>query len=800
MLESRFSKKKQIFKANKIFTDRKAPRDVFTDTLDLIMNETNPDLQKRIIVFYGKGGIGKTSLLKEISTLHSRVMYKKYLSKEFHNVYISLEAYDYTNPVNILCSIRSQLHGDCSLFDYALVQYYAKARVSIEEIKMKNLNLSSSVMDLLNEAIGIYTSSSSIPKAIIEKSFGLIKDTYFKALYQEEIEEINTLDEFDIFDRLPYYLGLCVSHASKKNHEHVIFFDSYESIYSRIQGKVSSRDCMEWLKEFFLACDRVLFVIASRDRLRWDKENAEWNIYFEQHRLANLSDDDSRWFLEQVPIKDHDGKLNYDTINDIIKHANGVPLYLDLCVGLYERSVNNNISINFKDFKDSNSIIERYIRHLSEKDKYSVGALAILNTFDMDFAITLLEKFNLIYHPDEFGGLLEKSLFVELDDQSPTLWKVDESIRVHILENTSFEQTERLLEKLLFCILESRNTTSFLHLASILERVIETPAYIPPIRKYLFESIEYYSSAGYWNEIRTILTTSIDSENKDLQALAIFSELIYLRRTGRLQEAIALSEKYPLEREYMDVWYYMYRFILIHIHHLSGEYDKSLLDYCTLLDEITLIKSFIPPHIYNMVAIKYADLLFLKGNFEESLALTNEMLEQTDLPLEDKIELLRIKGHIYRFRKSYREATLIYETALEHVQKYNLKSLEGKLYTNLAEANCMYNPHVALNWYEKALDIHVAVDNLIEEGKSHAAASVAHTRLEKYDLAIELAEKSKSLAEKSGYKSGIVFALATLAFAQQESGNPEACESTLEQAQNLINEINVYQYLLPRRR
>lgn len=50
MLESRFSKKKQIFKANKIFTDRKAPRDVFTDTLDLIMNETNPDLQKRIIV------------------------------------------------------------------------------------------------------------------------------------------------------------------------------------------------------------------------------------------------------------------------------------------------------------------------------------------------------------------------------------------------------------------------------------------------------------------------------------------------------------------------------------------------------------------------------------------------------------------------------------------------------------------------------------------------------------------------------------------------------------------------------
>lgn len=801
MLESRFTKKKQQFKANKIFTDRKVPREVYADTLDTIQHEANADLQKRIIVFYGKGGIGKTSLLKEISNTFSKEVYQKYFAKEFHNVYISLEAHDYTNPINILCSIRSQIYGDCSLFDYALMQYYSKAKVSIEEIKNKNLNLSSSIADLLNEAIGLYTSSASIPKAILEKSIGFIKDAYFKARFQEEIDEIETLDEFEIFERLPYYLGLCITHSTDNGHEHVIFFDSYESIYARIQGKVSSRDSMEWLKELFLSSGRVLFVIASRDKLRWEKEDADWKIFLEQHRLSNLSDEDSRWFLEQVPICDKAGNLREDIINDIVRHANGVPLYLDLCVGLYEKSMNHDITIDFKDLKDTNSIIERYIRHLSEKDKYAVSTLSILKTFDIDFAITLLKRFNLTYHTSEFSDLLEKSIFIQLDDATPSsLWKVDESIRSHIQENMTEEQKERLLKNLLYCVLENRNTASFLHLVSILDIVIEAPEYIPKIRASLLEAIEYFSSAGYWNEIRIILTSYVAHENKDLQALAVFTELIWLRRTGHIKDGLLLCEQYPLSKENMDVWYYMYRFIKIHLHHLSGEYDQSLLDYCELLDEITLIKSFIPPHIYNMVAIKYADLLFLKGNFEESLALTNDMLEKPELPLEDKIEFLRIKGHIYRFKKNYAEANLIYQTALEHVKDYNLKSHEGKLYTNLAEASCLTNPHAALVWYEKALAIHVAVENVIEEGKARTAASVAYTQLEKYEQAIELAQKAQALAEQSGYKSGVVFALAALAFAQQQSGNIEASQSTLELAHNKINEIKVYQYILPNKR
>ena len=43
-----------------------------------------------------------------------------------NKIHISLDVYDYSNPVNVLIAIRKQLKIDCGLFDYALLQYSAK--------------------------------------------------------------------------------------------------------------------------------------------------------------------------------------------------------------------------------------------------------------------------------------------------------------------------------------------------------------------------------------------------------------------------------------------------------------------------------------------------------------------------------------------------------------------------------------------------------------------------------------------------------------------------------------------------
>lgn len=795
-LKSKFARKNDQFKANKIFTDRTEPQAVFSESVRQIVQAQDEEHSRQIIVYYGKGGIGKTSLLKRLSGIVSREVYMRYPQYSFRNVAISLEAYDYVNPVNILSSIRSQIDGDGSLFDYALVQYYAKARVSIDEIKSKNSALPAMVMGILDEAIGICTGSASLPNALVEKGIAFIKDRRFRAKYQEEIDQIAGLNEFEIFERLPYYLGLCLNHSAENGVLHTLFLDSYESLKRRTDGLVTSVDSMEWLQELFLCTERTLFVVGSRDRLDWEKQDADWGIYLNQHLLANLSDEDCRWFLEQIPIQNANGEPETETIGHIIRHAGGVPLYLDLCVDLFVDSVNSGKSIDFSHFNGSSTIIDRYMRHLGEKDQHSVSVLATLESFDCDFALRMLEKQKLSYPMDEIDSLLEKSIFLQLEG-SRGLWKVDESVRSHIYEQMPTKWRIVLLGDLLDTLLERRSGNVYPYFAMALRTVVAYPEYIPQVSAGLYEALDYFAGVGYWNELRQLLQPCLESEHKALRSLAVFAELIWLRRTGKLAEAVRFAQANPLEKEELGVWYYMYRFLLIHIRHLLGHYDESLLGYQELTEEMELVKNTIPVHIYNTAAMKYADLLFLKGGFARSLELTEKMLDRGDTPLPDVIELLRIKGHIYRFQRMYEKAELIYRSALKLVRNHGLWALEGKLYTNLTEATCMTDPEQSLQWYEKALEKNGQMDNGIEVGKAQAAASVATTAAGKPAQGELLARTAVMTAESTGYQSGRVFALLALAYAQKGSGKPEEAAATLRQAKQLQLGIGVYHYLIP---
>lgn len=795
-LKSKFAKKQGKFKANKIFTDRTEPRAVFAGSIADIVSATEETRSRRIVTFYGKGGIGKTSLLKQIVDNSARTVYCLYPKLRFCNIFISLEAYDYANPINILTAIRSHITGDCSLFDYALMQYYSKARISIEEIKNKNPFLSSSMVSALNDAISLCTASAVIPQALLQKGVDLIKDIQFRSKYKEDILEIAELDEFEIFERLPYYLGLCISHSATKGVLNILFLDSYESMRTRTTGMVSSVDSSEWLQELFLSCERTLFVIASRDRLDWEKQDEDWGMYLDQHLLFNLSDEDCRWFLEQVPIADEEGKLRGDVIEAIIRHAGGVPLYLDLCADLYEDSMNGGKSVDFFHFNGSSTIMDRYMRHLKQKDQYAACVLSTLKSFDCNFAVKLLKKQDLVYHMSELYELLEKSIFLSLSG-SNGLWKVDESVRSHICEQMPPNRRVQLLDNTLEVILENRSGLMYPYFSTVLDVVTEHPDYIGPIRDQLFEALEYFASTGFWNELRFVLKDHLSADDPGLQALAVFAELIWLRRTGNLAEAEAFARSHPLQKEDMGLWHYMYRFFHTHVLHLMGNYDQSIVRYRQLLDEMDLIKNIIPTHIYNTIAIKYADLLFLKGQFRESLALTESMLASPDTHLFDIIELLRIKGHIFRFQKMYKEAALIYDSALKLVLNHDLRALEGKLYTNLAEANCMVNPAAALEWYGKALEMNVRMNNEIETGKAQTAASVAMTASGNWAQGELLAKTAIVTAEATGYQSGKVFALLALAYARKQAGKSGEMEDALTQAREIVARIGVYHFLLP---
>lgn len=793
-LKSRFATQTGMFRAQKVFTDRVEPRKVFSDSIHRLASKEIQNENKEIIVYYGKGGIGKSKLLKELQERYSEDVYQSMLHLNVHNVFLSLDAYDYSNPVNILLALRSEISGDCSLFDYALIQYYAKSKLTIEEIQTKNSFLSSPVMELLNELIDIGMASVTIPTATISKCISWIRDVRFKAKYKQEIEEISTLNEFEIFERLPYYLGLCVSHAAEKGQVYVVFLDSYESMLAKTSGIAPSVREEAWLQEFFLACDVIRIVIASRDRIGWDKEEPDWKEYLEQHLLHNLSDEDSRWFLEQVPIKTTTGELDVTLISDIVQRAGGVPLYLDMCVDIYTNCFNSGETMDLESLDKGESIIDRYLRHLSSKDKYAVRILSVPRNFELKFAIALLAKQNLIYHENELLELLDKSVFLDLQN-AIGLWKVDESVRCHVFERMSFERKQSIIENMLDYVIENKKGSAFSYLTTIIESVEKYPELLEAMNEKMIEAVDYYAQSGYWNELHVLVNKHIEVTEDPLRPIAVYTEIIRLRRTASLAAAQQFADKHPLTKKELGLWHYLYRFFRIQIRHLQGYYDESLEKYQALVDEMKLIRSVIPTHVYNMAAMKYADLLFLKGRFEESLAIVEELLGRGDTIQIDKIELIRIKGHIYRFNKKYTEAAIIYESALELIRFHglNLQAFTGKIYTNMTEVCCTIRPEEALKWYEKSLEMNEGND--IEIGKSKAAASVAYTKLGNLEKAVSLAREAIASAERVGYKSGRAFGLIALYYAQVTSGDDEVDE-VLQKLKKQIEEIKVYEYLL----
>jgi len=764
------------------------PRQVFRDSLNQIKEKP-----LEVINYYGKGGIGKSRLLKEL-IVHLKDCCDKNKEVTYVPVFLSLDAYDYANPINILTTIRNSIKGNCALFDYAMTLYCAKSKITIEDIKDKHWNLSANVIEHINDVLALATLNATIPIKWIGTAISAIRDFRFRKTYQLEIEELSSLNEFQIFERLPYYLGICLQEAALKGYIHVLFLDSYESLLARTYGQTPSVECDEWLRELFLAAYCMRLIIASRDKLKWDEVDSEWGQLLNQHRLNNLSENDARWFLEQVPI--HDTRI----IDLIVKNSKGVPLYLDMCVDVYETLYNTyRENLTYEWFQQQGNfygtrgkiIINRYLRHLTTKQQNAVKVLSVFHAFNQVFALKLLQQMKIPLCHDELTILLDKSIFLSIDEKNDT-WKLDESIRDLIWRYLSKEEKGELIEGVLSLTAKDTRGQFFTYFANVLELTIAAPALIVGRYENILMQVESYGNGGFWNELHGLLANHINDDNPQVASIAIVGEAICLRRFGMLNEADKLLENNPLSQQLLGHFYYYYRFFCTYIRHLLGNYNEAIKGYGALLEEMSLIKSTLDNHIYVQVALKHADLLYLKGRFEEAMSLVDHILEQQLSPV-DQVEALRIKGHIFRFQMKFSQARLIYSSAMDLVRDSKMIASTGKLLTNYMEVNCLDQPEQTLNYYVDAIDANH--DNDVELCKCYAAAAIAYANKGDIQQALDNAKLSLDKALLSGYQSGEIFAFSAYTYVFQKKGDNSAMLEYQKRLREKVIKLQVYSFV-----
>jgi tetratricopeptide (TPR) repeat protein len=361
--------KSMLPKASRQFTDREPFIERFRN-----LCEEKSEKNFNILVFYGVGGIGKTTLRKEFG---------KILNSDYPEILwgaVDLDVPTYREQESSLFVLRNILNERYKVhfpsFDLAYTAYWHKTHPQTPMTK-DNFPLFSgaNVVAGIVRVVGEMPWVGWVPK--LTKTFmtgGNVFREWWKKRGERELANLPELEAKDIALRLPMFWASDLKDFLEENKSKaVLFLDTYEALWENIsaEGGFFLRD--EWVRELVANLPEGIWVFCGREKLRWDEIDPEWNEYFDQHLVGALSDLDALKFLGSCKIEEDKIK------NVIVKASKGLPYFLDLAVDTYyEIKSRSNRNPDTTDFaKNQQEVLERFLRYL---DRTEIETLKVLSS------------------------------------------------------------------------------------------------------------------------------------------------------------------------------------------------------------------------------------------------------------------------------------------------------------------------------------------------------------------------------------------------------------------------------------
>ena len=409
-------------KAEKIFTDREAPREAFWKSYQEISNDME---SYKVLTYYGIGGIGKTTLIaKLIQEVNNKK--GKYVSLNF-------ERYESLSKILILRDLGTKLFRlDKNKFKFYRFRFamkrYAEETGQSLEIKNDNssflsnnplmelgMDLSENVPDIIEKLPIISTISKAI--TILDKSREVIKNKIDTRNMKKSLLEIQVLEVAQLVNNLEKYFYEDLVEAMLNLKEPlVIFLDTYEKFadsFSNSEYKSSE----EWLKNIVSKPQGILWVIAGRERIKWEEE-----FEAEQHLLENLSLKDASDFLVTAGVDEALTPKIYEL-------TSGNPVFLDVCIDRYIELINEGKVPTIDDFGESQTkLVERYARYMDTDIKEMAYLLAYLGKWTTEDILKIKERTNIIkLSITDYNEFIRHS-FVIKDDKTFYMTKIVQKV------------------------------------------------------------------------------------------------------------------------------------------------------------------------------------------------------------------------------------------------------------------------------------------------------------------------------------------------------------------------------------
>lgn len=604
-----------------IFTDREEPRKTFWNNFKQLkksMQTAENDI--RVICYYGIRGIGKTSLLKKIRT--------EMKDKLKAPVVITHDFSEETDSRSVLYQLRNQLNVkykfEFPLFDYGYYCFARKIGEDKNKPEIKGFIERSNFLSSLLEVIGYIPEFDILPtlvkiadKAITYK-FNYIQNTLQN--YQDKIEMVEDMEPKEL---IPYLTNLFTADLKNniKNFKDplVIMFDTYEALVDEMRNDESlNKD--EWIRGedgLIQNTPNVLWVIAGREKLKWECFDHDWKKALETHLLGDLSKADSIDILITAGIK------NIDLCNQLYELTHGTPIYLYLCIRQYEQIISKGKEAAIDDFgKDNLSLVLKFTSGMDSSVRDIVYFLSCLKIWTNEmlsgiknnvlpgFSPTAYDKvkqFSFITVTDNVGNVdgitynIHKTIGDILYQHCPTELK----------EKASKNAIEFCQDKLKYLSITSPSYTFYVQLLTnyALDFYEEEEVIYNFFMRNVYYHLKKLNEIGQISEVYSVLTPlqkkATDLDSKLLTAIVLKCKSHALSINGNISEATECSNN-ALQNIF---------------HYCKNEHRKSA----------ELIISY---------KLDYAQRLLAEGKFQETYDLSTYVLELDKTNLSEENELI----------------------------------------------------------------------------------------------------------------------------------------------------------------
>lgn len=248
-------------------------------------------------------------------------------------------------------------------------------------------------------------------------------------------------------DALSYYSHLLAWDLAQLPAEQsgtlVVLLDTFEDV-----GDRTHRELERLLQRVAWLMPNALFVVTGRNRLQWDDERLDGQLDWtgpaawpqlapgttaepRQHRVGYLSAEDCERYLSRRLTRDGQPLMAAGTRHEIVRRSHGLPLYLDLAVmrylDLYQRTGHQPGVGEFR--YDFPALVARTFRDLSTAERQVLRTVSLLDSFSVDLATAASGL-------EQDGPTLQlvERPFVDSDPGAPWPYHLHDLIREAVLD------------------------------------------------------------------------------------------------------------------------------------------------------------------------------------------------------------------------------------------------------------------------------------------------------------------------------------------------------------------------------